>query len=98
MSRMVFCRKYQEELEGLLKPPFPGLAGQKIFEDVSKKAWQEWLKHQTLLINEKRLELFCPETQKYLAEQRELFLSNSDFEQAEGYVAPQATDVTSVEK
>ena len=55
MSRMVFCRKYQRDMEGLDFAPFPTPKGQELFETVSKQAWQEWLKHQTLLINEKRL-------------------------------------------
>ena len=54
MSRQVFCRKYQTEMEGLDFAPFPGAKGQEFFETVSKQAWQEWLKHQTTLINEKR--------------------------------------------
>ncbi|HNG46126.1 MAG TPA: oxidative damage protection protein, partial [Agitococcus sp.] len=52
MTRMVMCRKYQQEMEGLAFPPFNGAKGQTIFETVSKQAWQEWLKHQTMLINE----------------------------------------------
>ena len=51
MSRTVICRKYQREMEALERPPFPGPRGQKIFEEVSKQAWQEWIAHQTLLIN-----------------------------------------------
>lgn len=88
MSRTVFCRRYREELEGLDRPPFPGPAGQQIFETVSKKAWQDWLKHQTLLINEKRLLLTEPATASYLAEQREKFLNGEAVDRAEGYVPP----------
>lgn len=87
MSRNVFCRKYQRELEGLAQPPFPGIAGQKIYETVSKQAWQEWLAHQTTLINEKRLNVMQPETRTYLDEQREKFLDNDAFELAEGFKA-----------
>ena len=43
MSRTVFCRKYQQELEGLPNPPFPGPKGQDIYDNVSAKAWQEWI-------------------------------------------------------
>ncbi|HBO92788.1 MAG TPA: oxidative damage protection protein, partial [Gammaproteobacteria bacterium] len=50
MSRTVFCRKYQQEMEGLERAPYPGPKGQDIYEHVSKQAWQEWLKHQTMLI------------------------------------------------
>ncbi len=92
MSRVVFCQKYQIEMEGLDKPPFPGEAGELIFQTISKQAWQEWLKHQTLLINEKRLQLFDPETQTYLAKQRELFFSGETVDKAEGYIPTNTTD------
>ncbi|WP_343598369.1 oxidative damage protection protein [Acinetobacter sp.] len=86
MSRQVFCRKYQQEMEGLDFPPFPGAKGQAFFETVSKQAWQEWLKHQTTLINEKRLNVFEADAKKFLEEQREKFLSNDDsVEKAEGW-------------
>ena len=51
MSRLVFCRKHQAELEGLDAPPYPGPKGQEIYESISKQAWQEWQAHQTMLIN-----------------------------------------------
>ncbi|MEJ2679928.1 MAG: oxidative damage protection protein [Gammaproteobacteria bacterium] len=88
MTRHVFCQKYHAQLEGLERPPFPGPSGQAIYEHVSKDAWQAWLKHQTLLINEKHLSLMAPETQAYLAEQRERFLTNQSYDHADGYVAP----------
>lgn len=85
MTRMVHCRKYGKELEGLEKPPFPGQRGQEIFDTVSRQAWQDWLKHQTMLINEKHLSLMDPATKTYLDEQRDRFLANQDHDQAEGY-------------
>lgn len=86
MSRLVQCRKYNTPLDGLEAPPFPGPQGEAIYEQVSKKAWQEWLGHQTRLINEKHLKLFEPSTQAYLQQEMEKFLNNEAFEQAEGYV------------
>ncbi|MEM0954177.1 MAG: oxidative damage protection protein [Pseudomonadota bacterium] len=86
MSRTVFCRRYQEELEGLDAPPYPGPRGQEIFDTVSRKAWQEWQGHQTMLINEKGLNMIDPEARKYLQSQQEKFLSGEDFDRAEGYV------------
>ena len=86
MTRLVLCRKYQTELEGLDFAPFPGAKGQEFFEHVSKQAWQEWLKHQTTLINEKRLNVFDPEAKKFLEEQRTKFFNNDDsVEKAEGW-------------
>lgn len=85
MTRLVQCRKYGKEMEGLDKPPFPGAVGESIFNTVSRQAWQDWLKHQTMLINEKHLSLMDPATKTYLDEQRERFLSNEDHDQAEGY-------------
>ena len=86
MSNTVFCRKYQQELPALPFPPLPGKQGQEIQATVSKKAWEEWQALQTRLINEKHLNVMDPESRKYLTEQREKFLSGSDFDQAEGYV------------
>ena len=57
MSRTVFCKKYQQELEGLAAPPYPGPKGQDIYENVSRQAWEDWQAHQTMLINEKHLSL-----------------------------------------
>ena len=66
MSRTVFCRKYQEELEGLERAPYPGPIGQDVFDNISKKAWQEWTDHQTMLINEKHLNMMDAESRKFL--------------------------------
>jgi len=86
MTRTVHCRKYNEELPGLPVPPYPGAKGQELYETVSQKAWGEWLQQQTMLINEKHLSMADAEHRKYLKEEMEKFLSNEDFDQAEGYV------------
>ncbi|MBK6277947.1 MAG: oxidative damage protection protein [Gammaproteobacteria bacterium] len=90
MTRTVMCRKYQREMEGLAQPPFPGARGQKIFDSVSKQAWQEWLAHQTMLVNEKRLNLMDRTTRAFLEEEMEKFFSNQEVARAEGYVPPRA--------
>jgi Fe-S cluster biosynthesis and repair protein YggX len=90
MTRLVFCKKYQKEMEGMETPPFPNAKGQEIFETVSKQAWQEWQQHQTMLINEKQLSTFDPSARKYLQEQQEKFLSGEEYDEAEGYVPPEA--------
>ena len=86
MTRTVFCKKFQEDLEGLDRPPYPGPKGEDIFQHVSKKAWDEWQAHQTRLINEKQLSLMDANARKYLQVQQDLFLSGQDYDQAEGYV------------
>jgi Fe-S cluster biosynthesis and repair protein YggX len=87
-TRTVLCRKYQEELEGLDAPPLPGPAGEKIFDTVSRKAWLEWQELQTMLINEKALNLRDPDARNYLNTQRERFLDNEETDHAVGFVPP----------
>jgi Fe-S cluster biosynthesis and repair protein YggX len=89
MSRNVFCKKYQQEMEGLDFPPYPGPKGQDVFENISRQAWQEWQKLQTMLINEKQLTMTDPEARKFLQEQMDKFFANEEHEKAEGYVAPE---------
>ena len=86
MSRTVYCRKYQAELEGLDQPPYPGPKGQEIFETVSQQAWKDWQTQQIMLINEKQLSMINPDDRKFIQGEMEKFLNNEDFEQAEGYV------------
>ena len=86
MSRTVFCRRFQKDLPGLEAPPFPGPKGQEVYESVSAKAWAEWQDLQTMLINEKHLNMMDKEARKYLNEQRDKFLSREDFDRADGYV------------
>ena len=88
MSRMVLCRKYKQELPGLERPPYPGPKGEEIFRDVSKKAWDEWQAHQTMLINERRLNMMDAEDRRFLQAEMDKFLSGEDYAQAEGYVPP----------
>ena len=86
MSRMVHCKKYDKELPGLPTPPYPGPKGQELFETVSQQAWSEWLGQQTMLINEKHLNLASADDRKYLQSEMDKFLNNEEFDQAEGYV------------
>ena len=73
MTRMVQCVKLGREAEGLDTPTYPGELGQRIFENVSKEAWQQWLGRQTILINEYRLSPIDPKSRKFLEEQMEKF-------------------------
>lgn len=89
MTRTVFCKRYQQDLEGLMAPPYPGPKGQDIYENVSKKAWEEWQAQQTMLINEKQLSLIDPEARKYLQQEMDKFLAGQEHDKAEGYVPPE---------
>lgn len=84
-ANMVFCRKYQQNLPKLPHPPFPNKLGETLQNTVSKKAWQEWLEHQTMLINENHLSMIDPAAKQFLNEQREKFLDNTDYERPEGW-------------
>lgn len=86
MSRTVLCKKYQQELEGLNAPPYPGPKGQEIFDTISKQAWQEWQTHQTMLINERELNMMDPDARKFLLEEMDKFMAGEDYAQADGYV------------
>jgi Fe-S cluster biosynthesis and repair protein YggX len=85
MTRSVKCALLGEELEGLERPPWPGELGQRIFENISRQAWQQWLQHQTMLINEYRLSALDPKARKFLAEEMEKFLFAGGSGKPEGY-------------
>ena len=89
MARMVNCKKYGKEMPGLTVPPYPGPKGQEIYATVSQHAWQEWQAQQTMLINEKQLNMMDPDARKYLTEQMENFFNNDDYHVAEGYIPPE---------
>lgn len=81
------CIKLKKQLEALERPPYPGELGEKIFKNVSKQAWQKWLEHQTLLINEKNLSLIDPKARKYLEEQmHKFFFDDENLDEIAGYV------------
>ena len=90
MARTVNCIKLGREAEGLDLPPYPGALGQRIFENVSKEAWQQWIRLQTMLINENRLNLMDARHRKYLAEQVEKHFFGGGADQIQGYVPPPA--------
>jgi len=86
MARMVNCVKLGREAEGLERPPLPGELGKRIYESVSKEAWQAWQVQQTRLINENRLQLADPRARKYLLEQTEKYFFGGGADEASGYV------------
>lgn len=85
MTRTVFCKKLNKELEGLAKPPYPGDLGQEIFDNISKQAWSEWLSHQTMLINEYRLSLIEPKAREFLQEEMKAFLFGGGSQKPAGF-------------
>ncbi len=89
MARMVNCVLLGKEAEGLEIPPYPGDLGKRIFEQVSKEAWQRWIKHQTMLINEYRLTPIDPKARKFLEEEMEKFFFGSGSALPDEFVAPQ---------
>lgn len=91
MPRMVHCVLLGREAEGLERAPYPGELGQRILENVSKEAWQKWLAHQTMLINEYRLVVFEPKARQFLVAEMEKFLFGGGSKPPEGYVDPGAT-------
>ena len=86
MSRTVNCIRLGKEAEGLDFPPIPGALGQRIFENVSKEGWAQWLNHQTMLINENRLSMLDPRARQYLLKQAEAFFFGEGADAAAGYV------------
>lgn len=90
MPRTVQCAYLKREAEGLEFLPYPGELGKKIYAQISKEAWQLWLRHQTMLVNENRLNLADQRARQYLARQMELFLFGEGGDQPAGYVPPGA--------
>jgi len=86
MPRTVFCQVDQRETEGLDFVPWPGELGKRVFANVGKTAWQRWLAHQTMLINENRLSPLKPEHRKLLEQEMEKFLFGGGADKPAGYV------------
>lgn len=89
MTRTVNCVVLKQEAEGLVRPPWPGELGKRIFDNVSKEGWQRWVDHQTMLINEYRLNALDPNARRFLAEEMEKFLFGDGSDKPGDYVAPE---------
>jgi len=85
MSRMVKCVLLGVEAEGLDYAPYPGELGRRIYENVSRQAWQQWLAHQTMIINEYRLTPIEPKARKFLEEEMEKFFFGEGSDRPEGF-------------
>lgn len=88
MSRTVYCQHLKQDAEGLDFQLYPGELGKRIFDNISKQAWGDWQKKQTMLINEKKLNMMEPEARKFLETQMEAFLFEGKEPEIEGYVPP----------
>ncbi len=88
MTRTVKCVKLGREAEGLDFPPYPGELGKRLFDNVSKEAWSTWIRHQTMLVNENRLNLADPKARKYLTGQMEAYFFGPGSEMPPDYVPP----------
>jgi Fe-S cluster biosynthesis and repair protein YggX len=85
MAQTVFCKKHQKQLEGLDRAPFPGQKGIDVLENISKQAWQEWQALQTMLINEKQLNMMQADSRKYIMEQMEKCFNNEETDKIQGH-------------
>lgn len=88
MTRTIHCIKLNKDAEGLATLPYPGELGRRIYEQVSKEAWQMWLKQQTMLINEYRLSTIDPKAREFLAKEMEKFFFGEGSKLPEGFVPP----------
>ena len=89
MARTIQCKHLNKEAEGLDFAPYPGELGKRIYHEISKEAWQLWLKHQTMLVNENRLNLADARARKYLATQMEKYFFGEGADKPTGFVPPQ---------
>ena len=88
MTRMVQCIYLKKGAEGLIYPPYPGELGKRIYDSISKEAFELWKKHQTMLVNENRLNLADARARQYLARQMEQFFFGAGADKPAGYVPP----------
>lgn len=88
MTRMVNCVKLGREAKGLERLPYPGPLGERIFNEVSAEAWSQWVRHQTMLINEYRLTPVEPKARKFLETEMEKFFFGEGSEKPKEFVPP----------
>ena len=88
MGRTVQCVVLKREAEGLARAPYPGELGRRIYDSVSQEGWAQWLRHQTMLINEYRLTPIEPKARKFLEAEMEKFFFGAGSKAPEGYQPP----------
>lgn len=85
MTRIIHCAKLKKDAPGLERAPYPGQLGQKIYETISEEAWQQWLEHQTMLINEFRLSMLDAKAREFLRNEMDKFLFGEGSAKPAGY-------------
>jgi Fe-S cluster biosynthesis and repair protein YggX len=90
MARTVNCVKLGREAEGLDMPVYPGELGKKIFDNVSKEAWKMWMGHQTMLINEYRVNPLDPKSRKFIEGEMEKFFFGEGSQLPPDFQAPKS--------
>jgi len=88
MTRTVNCVVLKREAPGLARPPYPGPLGQRIYNEVSQEAWQRWVKHQVMLMNEYRLSPVDPKARKFLEVEMQKFLFGDGSAKPAEFVPP----------
>ncbi len=86
MTRLIDCVKLKKKAEALENQPYPGELGKRIYAEVSQEAWQMWLAHQTMLINEYRLSMLDPKAREFLAREMEMFFFESGGQKPAGFI------------
>jgi Fe-S cluster biosynthesis and repair protein YggX len=90
MTRIVHCARLDRDEPGLDFVPWPGELGKRIYAEISKPAWAEWLAHQTMLINEYRLVAFEPKARQFLVAEMEKYFFGGGSDKPQGFVDPEA--------
>ena len=87
-EKIIFCVKLKQELPALIAPPFPGPMGEKLYHHVSQQAWNQWLSHQTMLMNEYRLNTLDAKSKTFLKEEMNQFFFGDGSKKPEGFTPP----------
>ncbi|MSP53508.1 MAG: oxidative damage protection protein [Gammaproteobacteria bacterium] len=91
-DKLIYCQKLKKDAPALKFAPLPGEAGTRIILNISAEAWQDWIKRQTMFINEYRLNLLDDEAKVFLKEQREKFLFGNEDVKPSGYTPQEKLD------
>lgn len=89
--RTLYCTHLDKEAKGLDAPPYPDELGQKIYDQISEEAWERWLAHQTMLINENRLNMLDPKARQFLKAETEKFLFGQGSNKPDGFMSSENT-------